>query len=195
MVMNPVESMSYKIDWFQCTESSLNNKILTVFNSKFWKFLELIGYKFDNFDPASPRYFYNTGLSSASEGISIYYDDPNKEVNSYSPKNVLFVMTGAGSSVLAIRLSEYFKIDDFEEVWYEFFKVVNKLELKVKRCDIALDDFNNFLSFEKWSGSLSNGHSDRLSIPIILLKIEILIMKLRVKLCILEQGNGIKMVI
>lgn len=154
MVMSPVESMSYKVDWFQCTESSLNNKILTVFNSKFWKFLELIGYKFDNFDPASPRYFYNTGLSSSSEGISIYYDDPNKEVNSYSPKNVLFVMTGTGSSVLAIRLSEYFKIDDFEEVWYEFFKIVNKLKLKLKRIDIALDDFNNFLSFEKMERKL-----------------------------------------
>ena len=141
--MNPVIPMSYKVDWFQCTESGLNNKSLTVFSSKFWKFLELIGYDLANFKPANARYFYNTGLSSKSDGMNIYYDDPNKGLNEFSPKNICFQITGNGASGLAIKLSNYFKTNDFESVWYEFFKIVNKFELKVTRLDVALDDYNN----------------------------------------------------
>ena len=143
MVMNSVIPISYKLDWFQCTESGLNNKSLTVFSSKFWKFLELIGYDLANFKPANARYFYNTGLSSKSDGMNIYYDDPNKGLNEFSPKNICFQITGNGASGLAIKLSNYFKTNDFESVWYEFFKIVNKFELKVTRLDVALDDYNN----------------------------------------------------
>nr|MBC9710015.1 hypothetical protein [Enterococcus sp.] len=87
MPKKPVISMGYKVDWFQCTESSKNDEILDVLDSNFGYFLEKIGYNFDDFEVASPRYFYNSGLT-LGRYINIYYDDEGKGINQYSPKNV-----------------------------------------------------------------------------------------------------------
>lgn len=153
MTNNPYAAMVYKVDWFQCTESSSTEDILSIFDSKFWDFLEKLGYKLDDFEQASPRYFYNSGLS-LGRYLNIYYDNKAKEVNEFSPRNILFQFTGQGSTDLALKLSKYLKNNDFESVWYEFFKVVIKYELKVTRMDIALDDYNAVLDFDKMERKL-----------------------------------------
>lgn len=153
MAVKAVIPMTYKVDWFQCTENSDIEKTVTIFNSKFWKFLEKIGYKLSDLETVAPRYFYNTGLS-LGRYFNVYYDDESKGLNKYSPRNILVIWTGQGTTDLALKLSKYFKTDDFSEVWYEFFKVVIKLNLRVKRLDIALDDYNSCLSFDALENKL-----------------------------------------
>lgn len=153
MAVKSIIPMTYKVDWFQCTESSDIEKTVTIFNSRFWKFLEKIGYKLSDLETVAPRYFYNTGLS-LGRYFNVYYDDESKGLNKYSPCNILIIWTGQGTTDLALKLSKYFKTDDFSEVWYEFFKVVIKLNLRVKRLDIALDDYNSCLSFDALENKL-----------------------------------------
>lgn len=153
MATNPVIPMAYKVDWFQATESSENDEILNILDSNLWAFLEEIGYKFGGFEEASPRYFYNSALT-LGRYLNIYYDSESKEVNKYSPKNVLFQFTGQGSTDLALKLSEYFNTTDFSRVWFNFFKVVYKYQIKVTRMDVALDDFNARLNFDQMERKL-----------------------------------------
>lgn len=153
MPKKPVIPMSYKVDWFQCTEASKNDEILDVLDSDFWYFMEKIGYSFNDFEVASPRYFYNSGLT-LERYVNIYYDDEDKGINQYSPKNVLFQFTGQGSTDLALKLSKYLQTDDFNKVWNTFFKVVMDCEAKVTRMDIALDDYQGVLNFDKMERKL-----------------------------------------
>ena len=139
--------MAYKVDWFQATESSASGDILPLSDSKFWKFLQKIGYKLENFEEIDSRYFYNTGLT-LDRYLNIYYDVESKGINKYSPKNVMFQFTGQGSTDLALKLSNYFKVNNFELVWHKFFEITYKY-LKVTRIDVALDDYNGVLNFDK----------------------------------------------
>lgn len=153
MLKKPVISMGYKIDWFQCTEASKNDEVLDVLDSDFWNFFKKIGYSLNDFETASPRYFYNSGLT-LDRYFNIYYDDEDKGINQYSPKNVLFQFTGRGTTDLALKLSKYFQTDDFDEVWNFFFNVVMNYEVKVTRFDLALDDFKGVLDFDKMERKL-----------------------------------------
>ena len=153
MLKKPVISMGYKIDWFQCTEVSKNDEVLDVLDSDFWNFLKKIGYNLNDFETASPRYFYNSGLT-LGRYFNIYYDDEDKGINQYSPKNVLFQFTGRGATDLALKLSKYLQTDDFNKVWNFFFNVVMNYEVKVTRFDLALDDFKGVLDFDKMERKL-----------------------------------------
>lgn len=144
--------MVYKVDWFQATESDILGDILPLFKSKFWNLLQNLGYKFEDFEEVSPRYFYNSGLT-LGRYLNIYYDVESKGLNKYSPKNVMFQFTGQGSTDLALKLSSYFKINNFELVWHKFFEVTYKY-LKVTRMDVALDDYNGVLDFDKMERKL-----------------------------------------
>ena len=147
MATNSVIPMVYKVDWFQATESDILGDILPLFKSKFWNLLQNLGYKFEDFEEVSPRYFYNSGLT-LGRYLNIYYDVESKGLNKYSPKNVMFQFTGQGSTDLALKLSNYFKINNFELVWHKFFEVTYKY-LKVTRMDVALDDYNGVLYYDK----------------------------------------------
>ena len=151
MATNPVIPMVYKVDWFQATESDILGDILPLSKSKFWKFLQEIGYKIEDFEESSPRYFYNTGLT-LGRYLNIYYDTESRELNKYSPKNVMFQFTGQGSTDLALKLSQYFKTSNFELVWHKFFEVT--YYLKVTRIDVCLDDYNGVLDFSKMERKL-----------------------------------------
>lgn len=148
MLINPYTSMLYKVDWFQATESDKNGGNLPLFASKFWHFLTEIGYNFTDLEEIAPRYFYNSGFT-LGRYLNIYFDNETRDIDSYSPKNVLFQFTGQGSTDLALKLAKYFNISDFERIWYEFFKVIIKFDLKVTRIDIALDDYNAVLNFDQ----------------------------------------------
>lgn len=154
MAINPVIPMVYKVDWFQATETQNIEGSVDLFRSKFWLFLtEELGYKIDDFEEINSRYFYNTGLT-LGRYLNIYYDNDLKEISSYSPRNVLFQFTGQGSTDLALKLSDYYKSTNFSNIWYEFFKIVCNLDLKVTRLDIALDDYNGVLNFDKMERKL-----------------------------------------
>lgn len=148
MSVKPVASMGYKVDWFQCTESSTDDTVLNLLDSNFWYFLTKIGYKFSDLEESKPRFFYNSGLT-LGRYLNIFYDDEDKEINQYSPKNICFQFTGQGSTDLALKLGKYLQTDDFDKVWTTFFKVVMDCELKVTRLDIALDDYKGVLAFSK----------------------------------------------
>ena len=153
MAINPVIPMVYKIDWLQFTESSENDEVLNILDSNLWAFFEEIGYKFSDFEQASPRYFYNSALT-LGRYLNIYYDSESKEINQYSPKNVLFQFTGQGSTDLALKLSKYYKSNDFSDVWFNFFKLLFDYSIKVTRMDCALDDYNAFLNFDRMERKL-----------------------------------------
>lgn len=153
MATNPVIPMVYKVDWFQVTERSENDEILDLLDSNLWHFLSQIGYKLSEFEEVSPRYFYNSALT-LGRYLNIYYDSASRGINQYSPKNVLLQFTGQGSTDLALKLSKYYKTNDFSDIWYQFFKTVVKYDLKVTRMDIALDDYNAFLNFDKMERKL-----------------------------------------
>ena len=80
MATNPVIPMVYKVDWFQATESDILGDILPLFKSKFWNLLQNLGYKFEDFEEVSPRYFYNSGLT-LGRYLNIYYDVESKGLN------------------------------------------------------------------------------------------------------------------
>lgn len=145
--------MVYKIDWLQFTESSENDEVLNILDSNLWAFFEEIGYKFSDFEQASPRYFYNSALT-LGRYLNIYYDSESKEINKYSPKNVLFQFTGQGSTDLALKLSKYYRSNDFSDVWFNFFKLLFDYSIKVTRMDCALDDYNAFLNFDRMERKL-----------------------------------------
>lgn len=146
--------MVYKVDWLQLTEntkSELTGEILGLEGSQFFGILQELGYK--DFEETAPRYFYNSGLT-IGRYLNIYYDDPKKELLGYSPGNAMFQFTGQGSTDLALKLSQQYKTDDFEEIWYEFFKVIYSFDFKVTRLDVALDDFNGVLNFAQMERKL-----------------------------------------
>jgi hypothetical protein len=70
---NLTDSMGYKVDWFQCTESDNFSDFLLLKDSKFWNFLEELGYKVEDFEGISGRYFYEKGLT-LSRYFTIYYN-------------------------------------------------------------------------------------------------------------------------
>ena len=152
MATNTVIPMVYKVDWFQATESDISGGLLSLNKSKFWNFLKKIGYKYSDFEETSPRYFYNSGMT-LGRYLNIYYDVEDKGINKYSPKNAMFQFTGQGSTDLALKLSAYFKTNNFELVWHKFFDVIYKY-LKVTRMDVALDDYNGILNFDKMERKL-----------------------------------------
>lgn len=154
MAINPYTAMVYKVDWLQLTEntkSDLTGEILGLEGSQFFGILKELGYK--DFEETAPRYFYNSGLT-IGRYLNIYYDDPKKELLGYSPQNCMFQFTGQGSTDLALKLSKQYKTDDFEEIWWEFFKVIYSFDFKVTRLDVALDDFNGVLNFAQMERKL-----------------------------------------
>lgn len=153
MDTSPYTSMHYKVDWLQLTESDYLDDHLSFSKSEFWKYLTSLGYQEEDFEECAPRYFYNTGLT-LGRYLSIFYDDPTKEVNRYSPKNVLFQFTGQGSTELALKLAKYYGSNDFEKIWKRFFRHIAIYEVKVTRLDVALDDFNGVLNFDQMERKL-----------------------------------------
>lgn len=153
MDTNPYTSMHYKVDWLQLTENDEFGDYLTLSGSKIWEFLTRLGYQEEDFEECAPRYFYNSGIT-LGRYLSIFYDDPTKEVNLYSPKNILFQFTGQGSTELALKLSKYYGSSDFEKVWRNFFDYFDIYRVKVTRLDIALDDFYGVLNFDQMERKL-----------------------------------------
>lgn len=153
MDTNPYTSMHYKVDWLQLTENDEFGDHLSLSESKVWKFLTRLGYQEEDFEECAPRYFYNSGIT-LGRYLSIFYDDPTKEINLYSPKNVLFQFTGQGSTDLALKLAKYYGSNDFEKVWRNFFDYFDIYRVKVTRLDIALDDFNAVLNFDQMERKL-----------------------------------------
>lgn len=153
MDTNPYTSMHYKVDWLQLTENDEFGDHLSLSESKVWKFLTRLGYQEEDFEECAPRYFYNSGIT-LGRYLSIFYDDLTKEVNQYSPKNILFQFTGQGSTELALKLAKYYGSNDFEKIWRNFFDYFDIYRVKVTRLDIALDDFNGVLNFDQMERKL-----------------------------------------
>lgn len=153
MDTSPYTSMHYKVDWLQLTESDYLDDHLSFSKSEFWKYLTCLGYQEEDFEECAPRYFYNSGIT-LGRYLSIFYDDPTKEVNQYSPKNILFQFTGQGSTELALKLAKYYGSNDFEKIWKKFFRHIAIYEVKVTRLDVALDDFNGVLNFDQMERKL-----------------------------------------
>lgn len=153
MGTNPYTSMGYKVDWLQLTESDYLDDHLSFSKSEFWKYLTRLGYREEDFEECAPRYFYNSGIT-LGRYLSIFYDDPTKEINLYSPKNILFQFTGQGSTELALKLAQYYGSNNFEKIWKRFFRRIAIYEVKITRLDIALDDFNAVLNFDQMERKL-----------------------------------------
>lgn len=153
MDTSPYTSMHYKVDWLQLTENDEFGDHLSLSRSKIWEFLTRLGYQEEDFEECAPRYFYNSGIT-LGRYLSIFYDDPTKEVNLYSPKNILFQFTGQGSTDLALKLAKYYGSKDFEKIWRNFFDYFDIYRVKVTRLDIALDDFYGVLNFDQMERKL-----------------------------------------
>lgn len=153
MAKNPYTSMLYKVDWLTfglvpktAIDSSFSNDYM----------LDYLGYNVSDFEQISGRFFYNSGLTLGNY-VNIYYNDPAKEISKYSVNNVLYVFTGQGSTDLAKRLSKKYDSENWQFVWLKFFKLLRKLDAKITRIDIALDDYHGVLDFDLMEEKLNTG--------------------------------------
>lgn len=137
--------MVSKVDFFQCVETDKNADILTLGDSKFFDFLNELGYELKDFEEISGRYFYERGLT-LGRYLNIYF---NSDKNPYTGPSIYFQFTGQGSTDLAKKLSVFYQVNDFNLIWRKFFKLVKAFGLNVTRVDIANDDYSGRLSFSK----------------------------------------------
>lgn len=137
--------MSYKVDWFAF---SVENSLDTEGSESGFKILESLGYEVNDFEEIEGRYFYNSGLT-LGRYVNIYYNDYTKQVLKNSSHTRNYVFTGQGCTDLAKRI---------ENDWIHLFKTLVEFGVNVTRLDLAIDDFNQNLDFDKIERKLNKGH-------------------------------------
>lgn len=135
--------LSYKVDWLAFTIpcKNLDYKITIK------KILDSWGYDIDLFEQIPGRYFYNSGLTIGYY-FNIFYNDPVKEVSKNSSSTINFQLTGNGCTDLGYHLENLLDSKDDEKNWLYLFSWLEKMNCKITRCDLALDDFEGCCSFE-----------------------------------------------
>lgn len=144
MSTNLYQSMVYKVDWLAITISDSIDQ-----NSEEFELLllENLGYKIKEFESIPGRYFYNSGLSLGGY-VNVYYNDIKKDVHRNSSMSRNYVWTGQGCTDLAQKI---------DSDWNSFFKLLLDLKAKITRLDLALDDYNAVVDFEKMERKLKSG--------------------------------------
>lgn len=143
--------LQIKVDWLSFT--LLPQKDCK--NNERFQMLKFLGYDVKDFEPIAGRYFYNSGMTMG-RFLNVFYDDPLKDINKYSAKNVLYVFTGQGSTDLAKKIEKKFSLD-WEQSWLKFFEYLQQLHAKVTRIDLAVDCFHHELELEHLERRLRRG--------------------------------------
>ena len=139
----PTPMLSYKVDWLAFTVPCKNLD----FKITIKKFLDFWGYDLGLFEAIPGRYFYNSGYTIGYY-FNIFYNDPAKEISKNSSMTVNFQLTGNGCTDLGYHLEELLDSKDYEANWLYLFEWLEKMNCKITRCDLALDDFTGCCSFE-----------------------------------------------
>lgn len=147
------DSKSYKVDWLSFTKPVENNDPLITAK----KFFDNFSYDLDLFEEIPGRFFYNSGLTIGNY-INLYYNDPAKEKNKYSPDSINVVFTGNGCTDLGYRLEDLSGYKDYEKNWLQLFSFLTSYGYKITRADIALDIFSNEIDMDLMADKLKAGH-------------------------------------
>lgn len=155
--MNKIENstekvkLQIKVDWLSFTLLPQND----VKNGQRFQMLKYLGYKEEDFEKISGRFFYNSG-KTLGRFLNVYYDDYSQEISKYSAKNVLYTWTGQGSTDLAKRIEKKYGLD-WEQAWFKFFEYLQDLGAKVTRIDLAVDCYHKELDLSHLEKRLKNG--------------------------------------
>lgn len=135
---------TYKVDWlafslkFEEDKTGFDENILT-----------MLGYDFSKFDEIPGRFFYNSGATLGNR-INIFWNADNKEKHKNSSHTMTVVFTGQGCSDLA---------EKWKNNWTDIFQEIMQFgNTNFTRIDLALDDFDALVDFNKIEKKLEKGH-------------------------------------
>ena len=143
--------LQIKVDWLSFTLLPQ----VDIKNGQRFQMLKYLGYKKEDFEKISGRFFYNSG-KTLGRYLNVYYDDYSKEISKYSAKNILYVWTGQGSTDLAKRIEKKYGLG-WEQSWFKFFEYLQKLGAKVTRIDLAVDCYHKELDLSHLEKRLRTG--------------------------------------
>lgn len=138
--------MKYKVDWLAF---SLSFDDETVELDK--RILELLKYDFDEFEDIPGRFFYNRGATFYGY-VNVFWNDSERAIHKNSSKTMTVVFTGQGSTELA---------EKWNNDWKTIFQLLRSYEgatVNFTRIDLALDDFDETVSFADIEKKLEKGH-------------------------------------
>lgn len=130
----------YKVDWlaFSVKSAGLDLKVM-----------DLLGYDLADFDEIAGRFFYNSGATYRNY-VNVFWNDPSKPLHKHSSDTMTVVFTGQGSTELA---------EKWDTDWVSIFsKLKNYGGVNFTRIDLALDDYDETVKFEKIENKLKKGH-------------------------------------
>ena len=145
MDKNLYKSMVYKVDWFSFTVSDTFDGGE---DGKDFVLLENLGYDINDFETVPGRYFYNSGIT-LGRYVNIYYNNYDEKLMKNTSNTRNYVFTGQGCTDLGQKI---------ENDWVSLFEALKQLDVKITRLDIALDDYNAVVSFDKMERKLKLGH-------------------------------------
>lgn len=134
--------MAYKIDWLAFSVR-LDEGLLYA-----EKLMTSLGYDLTEFDEVPGRFFYNSGATFKGY-VNVYWNDPDKKRLKRSSDTMAVVFTGQGATDLANKWSSD---------WIAIFKLLKKERANITRIDLALDDYDGLVSFDRIEGKLKRGH-------------------------------------
>ena len=135
----------YKVDWLAFSVSDSERFA----QGRDEKVLELLGYSLAEFDEVPGRFFYNSGATFKGY-VNVFWNDPAKNRHKNSSKTMTVVFTGQGSTELA---------EKWDSRWHEVFQMLtNYGGVNFTRIDLALDDYDEAVSFEAIEEKLERGH-------------------------------------
>lgn len=141
--------MDYKIDWLAFSVR------VDVDEGEKWdqRLLEELGYDLAEFEEVPGRFFYNSGATLGNY-INVYWNDPDKNPDKNrlkrSSDTMAVIFTGQGATDLANKWDS-----DWQSVMYLLKEWGG---VNFTRIDLALDDYDGLVSFDKIEGKLKKGH-------------------------------------
>ena len=134
--------VQYKVDWLAFSIKFASEDIDPFSLDLF----EELGYDLGEFEETPGRYFYNSGLTFF-RFVNVYWNDPTKKRHANSSDTLTVVFTGQGCTDLAEKICSD---------WVSLFQKLLDVEgLKFTRIDLALDDFEEKVSFSALKKSLN----------------------------------------
>lgn len=134
---------NYVVDWLAFSKDVVNSK--TGIDDKL---IHALGYDLRDFEEATPRFFYNSAMT-LGRYVNVYWNSPDKPLNKNASETMTIVFTGQGCTSLA----EKWNLD-----WLGLLSFLKSKGVNFTRIDLALDDFDGLVDFNKLEDKLTKGH-------------------------------------
>ena len=137
--------LRYKVDWLAFSLSILADNT----SGRDDKLMECLGYDLADFDEIPGRWFYNSGATFRNY-VNVFWNDPSKPIHKNSSRTMTVVFTGQGATELA---------EKWGSRWVDVFQLLAAYGgVNFTRLDLALDDYDGAVDFDKIKQKLADGH-------------------------------------